>query len=505
MQIMKNVMLLRPIPLCLSALSGLLIFVSFIVPGQFYVTWFALVPLFFALADARMRHAPWLGLASGFTASVGLVYWIFPTVYRGTNSLAVAAVCLVLLAVYMGLYTALWSFLLRAVWVALSPAGLAVVSGALWVAVEYLRSYVLKGFTWGFLGYSQTPFLDLVQIAEFTGVYGIGFLIVLVNAAVFVALKKHRLIPLAVAALLVIVTVAAGRQLRRNSGADTLPPVKVAVLQGNIDQYKKWDRQFCDEIRNVYAGLARAAARETPDVIVWPETSVPGCLPLDGDTCVWVRNLVRETNTCHIIGSAYMLSGNRQYNASVLFTPRGEISAFHMKTRLVAFGEFIPLRGVFGRFVGALNETGDLTAGEKPEVLMVKGTGWGPNICSENFFGDVVRHSVLNGAEVIVNQTNDGWYGNSAEPRQHFAMNIIRAIETRRPVVVCANTGLSATVNAAGEVSNALPLFTAGYYTADILPARRMTFYVRYGDYFVVLCCALCALLTAGVWIKKKC
>lgn len=484
-------------------LSGVLVWLSFPAPGMFYLAWIALVPLFHALFSRPLKNAPWIGLIGGFTASAGLVYWIYPTVHQGTGSAVVGIACLGALALYMALYVALWSVLVRFVWTDEGGVFMPLGAAALWTGTEFLRSYVLNGFTWGFLGYSQTPFLPLVQIAELSGVYGLSFLVVLVNACIYRGLRNRHLAYPLVAVGIVALLAAGGERLGRADTPAAKEPVKVAVLQGNIDQYKKWDMQFRDEIRAVYDSLARSAAAEKPDMIIWPETSVPGWMPGDGETMSWVSDLVRRTATYNIVGTAFMGNDGRQYNASVLMTPRGEIAGVHKKTRLVAFGEFIPFRSVIGKYVNALNETGDLAPGEKPEVLTADGIGWGANICSENFFGDVTRRSVNNGADIIVNQTNDGWYGDTAQPAQHFAMNIVRAVETRRPIVVCANTGISAVVGPDGRVTKALPLFKPGYSLAQVYPSKTTTVYVRYGDLFAGACCAF-GLLALGVAMRRR-
>jgi apolipoprotein N-acyltransferase len=480
-------------PVLLPALSGIFIALSFPKPGLNFLAWIALVPLFFALKSASPKAALSRGLLAGFVGSVLMIYWMFLTVYWGTHQWLLAALCLVLLASYMAVYVAFWAFLSRFV---RDDSGWFPLYGAvLWVAMEYARSFMLSGFTWGFLGYAQYKFLPLVQIAEYTGVYGVSFLLVLVNGAIYQSIRYRKMLPLAVTAVLMIAVLGQGQHLYQENRAPQGQSIKVAVLQGNIDQYKKWDAAFRDEIMTAYAGLARSAAKEGAQVIAWPETALPGCVPADVDVCQWLTGLVRETGAWHIVGALCTADYKNMYNGSVLFSPQGSEAAEHHKNRLVIFGEYIPCRALLGSVFKALNAMGEVTPGEQPSVLRAVGTGWGPNICSENFFGDFTRLSVLRGAGVLVNQTNDGWYGKTSQPEQHFSMNIFRAVEGRRTVVVAANTGVSAVVSPAGEISHRLPLFKPGYFVAEVTPSEKLTLYTRLGDVFAWLC----ALLALGI------
>lgn len=386
-------------------------------------------------------------------------------------------------------------------------------AAALWVSLEYLRTYLLSGFPWALIGYSQWKFLSLIQAAEYTGVYGISFIIVFVNIVAAQSLAAaiqsadipmgyswiQKFIPVLLqrsrALTSTIVIMAAlilwGSALFNNNECVSPPYVTVGVLQGNIDQYKKWDGAYQNEILRSYYSLANESAKQQPDLIVWPETALPGYLPYDARLYGWVGDVARQTNVYHLIGAPFYDGGTGYNNASFLFGPQGEILGWHKKTHLVPFGEFVPFRRFLEPYFGILNSLGDFSRGKEPSVLSVKSVLWGPAICSENFFGSLVRRFVKLGAQILVSQTNDAWFFKTSAPMQHFIMNVFRAVENRRPVVVCGNTGVSGIIEHSGRVSQIIPPFTAACLVSRVAPQKHITFYTQWGDVFAIMCSIL--------------
>jgi apolipoprotein N-acyltransferase len=271
--------------------------------------------------------------------------------------------------------------------------------------------------------------------------------------------------------------------------------MKVAVIQGNIDQYKKWDNAYKDEIIDDYTALVKKASLSKPDLIIWPETAVPGLLPADPRLFSWVNRICQETATFHVIGAPYFNGGGAYYNASFLFGPDGEIIDWHKKIHLVPFGEFVPLRKLLSPFFSYLDTMGDFSPGDGVSLFSVKSVLWGPTICSENFFGGIVRRTALSGAEILLNQTNDAWFFRTSAAELHFTMNVFRAVENRRAVVVSANTGISGVIEPSGRISKRTELFRTDYFVTSVGPSKKMTFYTRWGNIFSYLC-ILSALFT---------
>lgn len=463
---------------------------SFPAANLFPLAWIALVPLLSLIPARTATRAGLLGFATGTLASAGILYWIFPMIQFNTGSWLQALVCLAALSAYLGLYYGVWSFVLGLFSTGLSVLRYSFISAALWVSLEFLRSYFLTGFPWALLGFSQWEFIPIIQVSEYTGVYGVSFLIVLVNTVVARLVVTRRFLQLLPFAAAMAAVALCGRLLLERNYFSPPPYMHIALLQGNIDQYKKWDDAYGQEIIDVYTDLARKASAAKPELIIWPETAVPGFLPADPRLFSWVSGVARQTGAYQMAGAPYNNGGRDSYNASFLFGPEGEFIAAHRKTHLVPFGEYVPMRKALEPFFGVLNQLGDFSRGSDNTVLPVKSIFWGPTICSENFFGDVVRKFVRNGADVLVNQTNDAWFFRTAAAEQHFIMNVFRAVENRRTVVVCGNTGISGIVEPSGRISRRLEPFKRGYLLARVAPAKGLTFYSRWGDFFAALCIA---------------
>jgi apolipoprotein N-acyltransferase len=281
------------------------------------------------------------------------------------------------------------------------------------------------------------------------------------------------------------------------------PYIKVAVLQGNIDQYKKFDRQYRSEIIEAYTVLVASASVHKPDVYIWPETAVPGYLPADPVMYTWLRDTAQRTASFHLAGAPFNNGGPDSYNATFLFGSDGGILGWHKKTHLVPFGEFIPFKKALAPYFPVLAGMEDFQRGNDYTVLSINSVLWGPTICSENFFGAKVAGFVRNGAEILVNQTNDAWFFDTAAAEQHFTMNVFRAIENRRSVVVCGNTGISGIIEPSGRISTRSPVFKTLYFVSSVSPEKEITFYTRWNDVFAKLCIAIALFMMFMSLIKR--
>jgi len=489
----------------LSALSGLLLFLSFPNVNFYFLAWVALIPILLIIKKLTPKGAFFTGLLSGFAAYAGIFYWIFGTIKFNTGSNLQSILALSLLCLYLGLYVGVWALGIRLFASGFSVVRFSIFSGALWVALEYIRTYALGGFPWAIAGYSQWKFLPVIQIAEFTGVYGVSFILVAFNCGLsqFIKTKKWHTFFGLLSALAVII-VSGIVMLNRNT---SIPPpyIKAAVIQPNIDQYKKWDESYKDEIIKTLTELALTASKDSPDIIIWPETAVPGYLPYDQQLYGWVNNISKETNTLNLIGAPYYNGGRNYHNATFLFGQDGEILGWHIKTHLVPFGEYVPFRKFLAPYFGILNTLGDFTAGKEPVILSAKSVMLGTTICSENFFGATAAKFVKKGANILINQTNDAWFFKTSAQKQHFVMNVFRAVENRRPVVACGNTGISGMIERTGRVANEVPYFQKTYFTCSIAPRRNFTFYTVWGDVFAQLCSAFVLIIIAfNFYIKYR-
>jgi len=294
---------------------------------------------------------------------------------------------------------------------------------------------------------------------------------------------------------------------RLNPGMSITPQtsLRIALLQGNIPQDVKWSRDFRDRTMAIYDRLSRQAAKESNassggrlDLLVWPESAVPFFFQDEPQQADKVRRLAQELAVSILLGSPAHESRNGQssfFNSAYMITPDGTTAGRADKLHLVPFGEYVPW-GRFFPFISKIVEgIGDFVPGETARVLPAGGIKLGTMICYEAIFPDIARRYVANGARIMVNITNDAWFGRSSAPYQHLAMAAFRAVETRTPLVRAANTGITAFVDQNGHIKTMTGLFTEDYRIVTVVPGSGESLYLRIGD----LPAWLCILISAGI------
>jgi apolipoprotein N-acyltransferase len=472
--------------LSLAAISGALLILSF--PGtgdQAWLAFVALVPLLVAMRDSRWRQAAILGSVAGLVFWFGTLSWVAPTMVRyGGLPWSLAGLILAGLAGYLALYHGVFCALLTRA----SPrsAPLYVLgSASLWVALEFLRTYLMTGFPWNLLGYSQYRNLPLIQVAAVTGVYGVSFLVMAVNAALAWTLRRpghwHDVAaPVATAAGLVGLAVGFWAV---SPGQPAGPEIPVALIQGNIDQAVKWDPRLQDATVEAYRRLTLEAGGDRLELVIWPETAVPFFLREDARRAA-LEALARQVGADLLVGAPDREGGQRR-NSAFLIGREGRLLDRYDKRHLVPFGEYVPLKRLLF-FVDALagGAIGEFTPGREATLVSTPLGRVGVVICYEAIFPGEVRQLFLAGAEVLVNITNDAWFGRSAAPAQHLAMAAFRAVENRAWLLRAANTGISAIVAPDGRIVRASTLFTPEVLSGTITPRAGLTLYTRYGDLF---------------------
>lgn len=493
----------------LAVSSGFLLTLSFPKTGISWLTWFSLVPLLVALTDSSAKNAFYLGLCAGLAHYLTLLYWLAHTMTTyGNLPFYVSVPVLFLLSAYLALYTAIFSTALT--FLCPKPLSLLFISPLIWVALEYIRSFLFTGFPWGLIGYTQFNMLNIIQISDILGVYGVSFCIVLGNAAVFLAYlflvkndwqKKTIRGRLATGAIITFAFIFSivwfyGKYRIQSIHKSTIssPSVKVTIIQGNIDQSKKWDPAFQRTSILKYINLSRSAKKQNPDLVVWPETATPFYLMRNSRLSKIVLRGIREINADFLIGSpSFELKNNSvdYYNSAYLLDPKGNILGKYDKYHLVPFGEYVPFKKWLP-FIGKMVEgIGDFSPGKKGNIIQWKKYRIGMLICYEIIFPDLSRAMTENNASLLVNITNDAWYGRSSAPYQHFSMAVFRAIENRRSVIRAANTGISGFIDPSGAVITATPIFEDAAITHTVPLLLEKTYYSRFGDVFAVICLGL--------------
>jgi apolipoprotein N-acyltransferase len=480
----------------LSLLSGGLLTVGFPRIEAPWASWAALLPLFFALRGKSARQALLLGYVCGMAHYLTTIYWIKYVVnYYGGLPLAVAVLLLVLLCGYLALYPA--AFALAANRWEGRPRLWSIGLPTVWVALEWVRAHALTGFPWALLGYTQTSFTPLAQIADITGVYGVSWLVVFGNTCIMNYCSRRRLHGMTAVFAACLVSALVYGHWRMESirkMEDAVPPLEAGVLQGNVEQSVKWSPEFQGETLERYRRLSLDAMRSPvpPKLLVWPETAAPFLYGIDPVLTGQLNEIVATTDVPTLFGSPAAKRGQdggiEFYNRAYLVDADARLLGAYDKQHLVPFGEYVPLREILF-FVERLVETaGDTSPGGDPSPLSLDGQKLGILICYEDVFPALARQTVRRGANILVNITNDAWYGVSSAPYQHAQMASWRCIECRTPMLRAANTGVSAIYDALGQACGSVKLNEQGFLVCPVRPLGLETFYTGWGDVFAWGC-----------------
>ena len=522
----------------LTLLSAVLQVLIFPLPGLYWLSWIALAPLLVAILRARpsqtlqldgqARLLPatplqgfFLGYLCGILWFAGTCYWILDTMHRyGGMPLPAALLAQILFCMYVGLYHGFFGLLLAVVArtrtapktiesVASTRRALAA-AAFLWVAVELARTRI-TAFPWELLGYAQTGNFALTRIATFTGVYGLSFEIALVNsvfAAAFLAPKERRKWLLAA---------AFGAALLLQAGQALSPPAAPAdrtaiLVQPNIPilEGARWTKEYFENtLRDLTAVSLQSGAgsEKSPrhfDLIVWPESPSP-FYTNDSLFRDAVSGLARQSQTWLVAGAIgitpAMHSGENSqiFNSAALVNPAGEWVGRYDKVHLVPFGEYLPFPKLFAFAGGLTKEVGEFQHGTSHAPLQAGGESLGTFICYESIFPDEVREGPLQGAQVLLNISNDGWYGDSGAWKQHLQQTEMRAIENDRWLLSATNTGMTASIDPYGRIVAATPRKVRTALEAPYALSAGTTFYTRHGDWFAFLC----AIISIGAVVSR--
>lgn len=485
----------RLLRLGLAAGSGLLCSAAFPSWDLEWLAFVGLVPLLLALEGVPPRQAAGLGYVAGLAFYLATVWWVVNTMTTyGQMPLLLSLVALWLLCGVLAAYTAAfaWVLALGARWLPLPRAIVPLAAAALWTALEFLRTSLFSGFPWALFGYSQYRQPTIRLLASAVGVYGISTLLVLVNATLADLLARGvrprgeggrwrgALLPVAITCAALLATIGYARGVWRDPTGGA--PIRVGLLQGNIDQSLKWDRTYQTATLEIYERLARQVAAEHPGLIVWPETALPFFLRREPELGLRAHRFVRETGIPMLVGSPDVGEDGRLYNTAFLLGPDGVIRGRYDKRHLVPFGEYVPLKSVFFFLDKLVVGIGDFGRGRTATVFSLDGARFSVMICYEVIFPGEVREFVRRGAEFLVNITNDAWFGRSSAPTQHLAMAAMRAVENGSYLVRAANTGITAVIAPSGEIVAQTGNFTQAALVGTIRPRRTETPYTRYGD-----------------------
>jgi apolipoprotein N-acyltransferase len=506
--------------------SGLALALAFPKFDVSLLAWVAFVPFFYAVEDEPLKNVLWWGYLQGLACYVGSLYWVVITLneFAGVH-FVLSLLPMLLLAGVVSIYTAiaLWAGQFGARRLRLP---IVITMPIAWAAVELVRTYFPIGFPWNLLGETQYRNLELIQFAEFTGTYGVSALIIFFNAVIFVVLlrrgsRRLQTLSLSILTGVMIAAIVFGNwRMQELKGIEPAGSFRVAMVQGNIPQSVKWDPNEQAPTFKIYSDQSTQGAKQGADLIVWPEAAATFVFQPDdrypafaaGD--VNYRNallqLARDIGKPILFGApALVVKDDRlagEANRAYLVSAQGQITAWYDKIQLVPFGEYVPARALLGYFVNRIVEgMGDMVPGRQQTLFEVKGAKLSVLICYESIFPDLARRSVKEGADVMVNITNDAWYGTSSAPYQLLAMAAMRSVETKVPMIRVANTGISAVILDDGNITATTPLFKRGTELEDVAWHPMRTLYTIVGDLFAQLCLLLTgiALIWGWRWPRK--
>ena len=515
-----------------AALSGLLLVLAFAPFDQAWLVWIALAPLIAAIwfGPVHPRHPllrkAELGYITGLVYFLGSLGWLTTVTTLGWF----------MLCLYLAVYPAVWAavvfliatprddpFSFRSIWLS-SRRNLAtgLLAAAAWVGLEFLRGQVFTGFGWNALGIALHENIPLIQLSSLTGVGGLSFLTVL-SSAIAVATVRRLIIEARGGRVrahfdftltIALIVAAFGYGLRQFGAPGQTVNLRVAAVQPSIPQDEKWNPAFERRIYDTLARLSDSAGAMNPQLLLWPEAATPRGFFEDPVANQFVKEYAGKGDYGLMLGTL-ILSHEADYNAAV-FLPGPEAEPqVYPKTHLVMFGEYVPLRESFPLFAIVVGDLvpADFDAGGGPVIFRLPdpSVAMAPLICFEDTLGYLGRAGANAGAQLFVNLTNDGWFKRSAGSRQHAAHAVFRCAETRRPMVRCANTGITCVIDRFGRVVQTLEspdgdTFGEGVMLAELAIPQSppVTFYMRYGDLFSAVCLGATILALAAVAVRRQ-
>ncbi len=474
----------------LALASGALTALSFPKFNLSFLGWISLIPLLFILTERKPKSSFLLGLMAGFSHYAILLYWI-PHVpaYYGNLSFGFSFLVYLLLVLFLALYWAFFSLIFSKLY--RSYPKLAFLAAPLvWISMEYILTYVMTGFPWCLLGYSQFKNLFFIQLASITGIYGLSLFLVLFQSMFVFSIRFRKRSPFFVA-LGLILLIHLGGFLSLKKGIADENAFTAAVIQGNVSSDIYWDRISTQEILELFEShihLSQRSYTEGAGLIIWPEFSVPLCFSCSEELYRYFKErlfkFVKETNCTLLLGTNEEKSNHEEtqyFNTALGLRPDLSISQYY-KMHLVPFGEYTPYKKIFFFIEKVTHAIGDITPGTQYSLHSYKDLKFGSPICYEIIFPNQVRKFTKKGANFLTTITNDGWYGKSSAPYQHFAMAVLRAVENRRYLLRAATTGVSGIIDPYGRILSQSEMMTKTYILGKIAPSETLTIYTRFGD-----------------------
>jgi apolipoprotein N-acyltransferase len=477
------------------ALTGFLLSASFPKADLGFLAWIAFVPLIaFVYKASNPVRAFWGGFIAGAVQLFFLQIWI-PSVlaqYGGVSS-ALAWLSYGLMLILLSLFPATACFVTKLL--IRSGENYLMSFPFIWIAMEYAQNFFpFGGYPWILTGYSQSKYLRLIQIADLTGVFGISFLILFFNVAFFwTGLHRKRgwasAGPLIAAAALIALSLFYGTN-SFYTWDSIKPNFRAAMLQGNVS-FNDPEKIMTEKVKSGYARMADSLNSPNPDLLIIPESPSPVAFEYDSE---YRQNLERLASGFSMglvfnnIREEKAEGNTRYFNSAYFISQDGRLVDVYDKMHLVPFGEYIPMKEIFSFIQTISKDVSAFSPGSNYRIVKIGDHPANAVLCFEIIFPDLVRRFVKKGSQLILNLTNDGWYGDSSAPFQHLSIARWRAIENRRYLLRAANSGISAFIEPTGRIQTSTGILRQAVCEGRFAFVPHQTFYTRYGDVFVFLC-----------------
>ena len=492
--------------LIFSILSGILLALSFQEFNIFFLVWIALIPLIYCIYKNNFTKSILYSFVTGFVFNVMYLYWMFPFLLFHTEKLFDSCCVSILTWLYFSAYFVIWGIFFY--WLKCKVSNRIVLSmsiAAIWTILDFLKSCIITGLSWNLLAYTQASFLYLIQICDMFGVYIISFIIVFVNILIYFFITEKKFMYLILISCTIIFLLGYGYYKIKILDIENGREISVGIVQPNIEQKKKWEDRYKEEIlSSIEKFVAEKFKDKKLDLMVYPETMLPGYLRRDPVIKDFVKN-ISHFGKINLIGGIDSRFKMRKQNSVFVTSQEGEVIKKYNKNHLIIFGEYLPFEFILSKLLTNLNTTGEMIKEEYVKIIELQNLKIGINICSENYYPSLSRKFALLGAEIFTTHVNDAWFDGTSAIKQHFVLNVFRAIENRKYLIVAANTGISGVIAPSGKIIKQTKNQEQVCLEETIYTNNYITIYDKIGDLFVYLCMIyiLFVLLIYGIFRKN--
>jgi len=473
--------------LIFSIISGVLLALSFERYNLYLLAWVAFIPLIYCIYKNNFKYSLLYGFIAGIIFSIISINWMFLFLLTNTKSFFDSFVVSIGMWLYLSVYFCIWSGIVNLI-KKLKKIYVIFFMASLWVLLEYIRNYILSGFPVNLLGYSQFKFLSIIQIADIVGVYGISFVIIIINCLLFYFMENKTKKYLVISVIIILNLFVYGNiSINKFNNMKYDTELKIGVVQPNIEQKLKKNDKYKGKILNRISNCANKFEDNNKlDILLYPETVLPKRLEKYPQVRSVVKKIASHSDITLIGGKSD--ARRKVYNTIFVVNNSGGVINKYRKKHLVLFGEYVPFEGFLSKIFRKINLLDNLNKNDEIEVCKFRNYVLGINICSENFYPYLSRKFVLQGATILTNHSNDAWCDGLSLPYQHFVFNIFRAIENRKYLIVSANTGISGVISPTGKIIIQTKNQEQVCFEETVYTNKYITIYDKIGDLFVLFC-----------------